>query len=319
MNQSCDIEALLDTADLLLVQPDPAFADEASVQVDEPDNPLVGVLVRGRACDRTAGGPGPDDALRRIQADLEYLIANRPVIVADIGPILDASRAIELKTAHAANLAELLIQIRNRLVHGDAAITRTLAVPSKRGDIPWREEKLAKTGDHALPEAVLDSLIETARTQLRLLTTIRDAQAVPAHDQVMLQTTTGALRYTLPLSLDDTYSSTEVSEILSPTGKGHRTIAQNRRRANELLGVKIGSRYRYPKFQVDPAKHEIRPMVAYANRLLECDADPWGTLDWWFSGDEGLDGLRPIELLEKHELSERVLEFAIERGRQGMD
>lgn len=242
MNQSCDIEALLDTANLLLVRPDPAFADKATAQAYEPDNALVGVLVRGPANDGGASGPGRDDALRRVRADLEYLIANGPVIAAEIGPMLDASRAIELKTAHVANLAELLTRVTNRFAHGDAVTRRALTVPSLRGDVPRREEPAA-TGGKVLPVAVLHRLIETTRTQLRLLTTTRDAQAAPTHDQVMLQTATGALRYTLPLSLDDTYSSTEVSEILSPTGKGHRTIAQNRRRANELLGVKVGSRY----------------------------------------------------------------------------
>jgi hypothetical protein len=51
---------------------------------------------------------------------------------------------------------------------------------------------------------------------------------------------------------------------------------------------------------------------------LECNADPWGTLDWWFSEDEGLGG-RPIDLLEGNELSEGTVESAIELSRQGMD
>lgn len=171
----------------------------------------------------------------------------------------------------------------------------------------------------ALTVSLLDQLIDVARAQLALLEKLRDAQPTSAHEQVELETATGPLPYTLPLSLDDTYSSTEVSEILSPTGKGHRTIAQNRRHANELLGVKIGNRYRYPKFQVDPVRREVRPVVAHANRLLECDADPWGSLDWWFSADEGLRGQRPIDLLESNELAAEDVDLAIERVQQGMD
>lgn len=183
------------------------------------------------------------------------------------------------------------------------------------------EESRAETGRAGveLTVSLLDQLIEAVRAQLDLLTRLRDVEMASGHERVTLQTATGTMRYTLPLSVEDTYSSTEVGEILSPTGKGHRTTAQNRRRANELLGVKIGGRYRYPKFQIDQARREIRPVVAHANRLLECDADPWGSLDWWFSGDEGLNGRRPIDLLENHELSTEVVDFVVERSQQGMD
>ncbi len=204
--------------------------------------------------------------------------------------------------------------VTNRLAVGEDATAGASAVQRRE-----EAREAVAEGGVALTVSLLDELIEAVRAQLGLLTRLRDAQTASGHEQVTLQTATGPLQYTLPLSVNDTYSSTEVSEILSPTGKGHRTIAQNRRRTNELLGVKIGSRYRYPKFQIDPARHEIRRVVAHANRLLECDADPWGSLDWWFSADEGLDGRRPIDLLENHELSDEVVDFAIERSRQGMD
>ena len=60
-----------------------------------------------------------------------------------------------------------------------------------------------------------------------------------------------------------TYSSSDVGEILSPTGQAHRSIAQHRRRSHELLGVKIANKYRYPKFQIDPERREIIPGVKY--------------------------------------------------------
>lgn len=41
----------------------------------------------------------------------------------------------------------------------------------------------------------------------------------------------------------------------------------------KLLGVKIGNQYRYPKFQIDPVRHEVRPVVASASRRMECDKD----------------------------------------------
>jgi hypothetical protein len=311
---SHDVGVHLDADNLFLVRPDPEFADERSEQSDEADSGFVGVVLRGSARSEQSGAPRGSDSFRRIRADLEYLIAGRPVIASEITPILDPGRDVELPEAHASNLSEVLEQVTNRFIPGEGAVGAVAT--AQRGE---ENARGAVAGDTvALTVSLLDQLIDAARAQLRLLTKLRAAQAASGHEQVTLQTPTGPLPYTLPLSLNDTYSSTEVSEILSPTGKGHRTIAQTRRQANELLGVKIGSRYRYPKFQIDPTRHEVRPVVAHANRLLECDADPWGSLDWWFSADEGLGRRRPIDLLENHELSYEVVDFAIERVRQGM-
>ena len=117
---------------------------------------------------------------------------------------------------------------------------------------------------------------------------------------------------TLPLSRDDTYRSTAVSKILSPTGKGHRSIAQHRRRANELLGLKIGNQYRYPKFQIDPLRHEIRP--SSPTPIDAWNATPiHGTLDWWYSEDEALGSRRPVDLLGSGELTRESVDFAIKR------
>ena len=148
-------------------------------------------------------------------------------------------------------------------------------------------------------------------------------EAAGAHagpTQVTLDTPTGAVEYTLPLSLDETYSSARVSEILSPSGKPHRSIAQHRRGSSRLLGIQIGdNRYRHPKFQIDEARHEIRSIVVYANQLLECNQDPWGTLDWWYTEDEALDDRRPIDMLETGELTEELIDYAVTLSQQAMD
>jgi hypothetical protein len=148
-------------------------------------------------------------------------------------------------------------------------------------------------------------------------------EAAAAHTrppQATLDTPIGAVEYTLPLSLDDTYNSAQVGKILSPSGKAHRSIAQHRRRSNRLLAIQIDdNQYRYPKFQVDEARHEIRPIVVYANQLLECNEDPWGTLDWWYTEDEALDDRRPIDLLETGELTEELIAFAVTLSQQAMD
>jgi HSP20 family molecular chaperone IbpA len=169
------------------------------------------------------------------------------------------------------------------------------------------------------PEALYESLMESAATQVELLGQLKHATESTHRESVSLTTPTGELKYTLPLSRDKTYSSTDVGKILSPTGQPHRSIAKNRRQANELLGIKIANKYRYPKFQIDVERRAIIDVVRYANTRLECDADPWGTLDWWYSEDEALDDRRPVDLVENDELTTELVDFAIGIGQQSME
>jgi hypothetical protein len=122
--------------------------------------------------------------------------------------------------------------------------------------------------------------------------------------QVRLDTPTGTVDYQLPIAIDETYNSTQVSTFLSPPGVEGPDAAQIQRRSNRLLGLPIGDdNYRFPKFQIDEARRMIRPVVAYANQLLECDEDPWGTLDWWYAEDEALGGQRPVEMVTTGKLT----------------
>jgi hypothetical protein len=310
VGQSSDTQGDLDAGGFFLIQPDPERAGEQSDTYT--GGALVGLVVRG-PLHADPGASDRDATLRGIQAEIKYLMGDGPVIATELGPTLEAGEVVELKTARLSNLNEVLTRVRNRWMHSDIPLNRVAVLYSPRPDAEFTKQS------SVLPVSVLDSLIETTRTQLGLLLDLRATQAAPDREQVTVDTATGPFEYRLPLSLDDTYSSTEASQILSPTGKSHRTLAQNRRQANELLGVKVGNRYRYPKFQVDPIKHEIRPVVAHANRRLESDADPWGALDWWYSEDEGLGGRRPIDLLEQHELVQELIDFTIDRVQQGMD
>jgi hypothetical protein len=248
---------------------------------------------------------------------------------------------------HTQSLTELWKALRNDAVHGTRGLLThgrlVAAVNILAGDEPAapRADQEVTAALSSLPlvmnwEALtdkpttkvntaphnahlLDALIESTRAQLILLNQMRSATAAAHREQVELDTPRGPVAYTLPFSRSDTYDSAAVGEILSPTGKTHRSIAQHRRRANELLGVKVGNQYLHPKFQIDPVRHEIRPIVSYANRALECDADPWGALDWWYSEDEALDGRRPVDMLDTGELSETAVDFAIARASEGMD
>jgi hypothetical protein len=159
-----------------------------------------------------------------------------------------------------------------------------------------------------------------AATQLRLLAEIDSVPVQAKPSRVQLETPVGTIDYQLPISVNDTYGPAQVSELLSPSGRGHRSIAQNRRQSNKLLALPMdGQQYRFPKFQIDEAHRTIKPVVAYANQLLECNEDPWGTLDWWFSEDEGLDDRRPVDMLESGELTEELVDFTVELSRQAMD
>jgi HSP20 family molecular chaperone IbpA len=168
------------------------------------------------------------------------------------------------------------------------------------------------------PEVLLDTLLEATATQAELLEEFKRLYRDLQHDTVSLITPTGVLDYTLPLSRDEAYSSQDVGKILSPSGQGHRSIAQHRRRSNELLGVKVANKYLYPKFQIDVARREIIPVVKYANTRLECDADPWGVLDWWYSQAEALDDRRPVDMVNSGELTTQLVDFVIDVSQQGM-
>jgi hypothetical protein len=172
----------------------------------------------------------------------------------------------------------------------------------------------------AVPIELLGKLAAVTAASLSVMQEIAVAasRSQPAH--VTLETPTGALEYTLPISLEETYSAADVSKVLSPTGKPHRSIAQQRRRSNQLLGIKIDRKqYRYPKFQIDEGRHEIRPVVAYANQRWQSSEDPWGTLDWWYTEEAAFDDRRPIDLLESGELTEELVDDAVQFAQQAMD
>ncbi|KXF49381.1 hypothetical protein AXA44_25020 [Rhodococcus sp. SC4] len=137
---------------------------------------------------------------------------------------------------------------------------------------------------------------------------------------VELETATGNLAYASPLSLSgDTISSTEVSEILSPSGNVNRALANAKRKTHQLLGLKVGNQYRYPLFQFDRERKQIRPVAEHANRLMECDLDPWGTLDWWFTENPLIGDQRPVDRLAVHVLTEAEVELMVAAEQMGMD
>lgn len=183
----------------------------------------------------------------------------------------------------------------------------------------------------AASAAAIDAIIENEQLRLKILQMIRglnDAdEDLPSgveegdhpRKQVQLDSPTGQFTYDLPLSVDETFSASEVGVILSPTGKGLRTIAKQRRDANDLLGVKVGNQYRYPKFQLDVRQKAIKPVVTYANRAWESSADPWGTLEWWYSPEDVFGDRRPVDLIAADELTTKMIDKAVAHAGAGMD
>ncbi|MFM1722979.1 hypothetical protein ABEU20_001540 [Rhodococcus sp. PAM 2766] len=197
-------------------------------------------------------------------------------------------------------------------------VTRIVRDELKTVVVPDRWQKLMELQfDDAQPGKVRFKLALEPPAEMR---GAGDRTPVSTPDAIELETETGNVTHTLPLSLDrDTVGSVEVSEILSAAGKPNRALANSKRKANQLLGFKVGNQYLYPTFQFDREHKRIKPMALYANVAMECDLDPWGTLDWWFTEDHLLDGQSPVERLAAGTLSEHDIDRMIAHDRMGMD
>ena len=52
---------------------------------------------------------------------------------------------------------------------------------------------------------------------------------------------------------------------------------------------------------------------------MECDLDPWGTLDWWFTENPLIRDQRPVDRLAVHILTEAEVELMVAAEQMGMD
>jgi HSP20 family molecular chaperone IbpA len=298
----------------------PAAPRSASVSVTEPSAPAQG----RPTSERFTHGSAPRAELNELRGG--FIVSPRFSVDASTGAIRPATEIVK-----DGDDALLRVELPGVDVDQDLSVDvdkgfLTIRLPgAARGRSTSTEisdiETSARIDEKVatVPVELLEMLTAAAAAQLDVLQKIETVASLQRRQRVELDTPTGTLEYTLPISLDETYSSAEVSAILSPSGKGHRSIAQHRRRAHAMLGIKVGNQYRYPKFQVDPVHHEIYEIVKYANQCLECDADPWGTLDWWYSEDEAMDGHRPVDMLASGELTEELVDFAVGIAQQGMD
>jgi HSP20 family molecular chaperone IbpA len=243
--------------------------------------------------------------------------AHRGPTYGEVQPIIDehAYGDVHCRFLLAADLDARLstVEMDNGVLAVTLLVDGDRTQRGRAGEAVIREEPATE------PEELVEAALQSAQTQVDLLQELIRSAGVMRRETVPLKTSTGVLAYALPLSLEETYNSSDVGAILSPSGQGHRSIAQLRRKSNELLGIKIGNKYLFPKFQINRRRREIIPVVKYANTLMESDEDPWGTLDWWYSAEEAFDDRRPVDLVEDGELTAELVELAIGSARQGME
>ncbi|WP_182346257.1 hypothetical protein [Tomitella gaofuii] len=118
----------------------------------------------------------------------------------------------------------------------------------------------------------------------------------------------------------DVLDSKAVSCILAPTSAPARSVAQKRRKAGELIGLPVGKRpdFRYPDFQFDRARHQVRSLVVHANRSLDVANDPYGAASWWLTPTAVLDDRSPLEDLEAGNLTRVAIDNVLDNARRGM-
>lgn len=118
----------------------------------------------------------------------------------------------------------------------------------------------------------------------------------------------GKIQLNRQILLEDSISAAEAAEL---TGRS-RQILERLRRDGRLLALRVGSQWRYPRWQFEPdATGGVLPGLEEVIRSLHLS--PAGTAFWLLQPTERLGGLPPIELLRRRR-PELVIELAREQG-----
>lgn len=118
----------------------------------------------------------------------------------------------------------------------------------------------------------------------------------------------GEIQLNRQILLEDSISAAEAAEL---TGRS-RQILERLRRDSRLLALRVGSQWRYPRWQFEPdAPGGILPGLEEVIRSLHLS--PAGTALWLLQPSERLGELPPIELLRRHR-PEPVIELAREQS-----
>lgn len=158
---------------------------------------------------------------------------------------------------------------------------------------------------HAIDQIAKSASIEVLADALAASTdfgavvrALRDPAAFPA--TVPLDPLTDALargvaeREHLAEKAQGLLSAEETGRIL---GGISRQAVDKRRRAGQLLGVKLANDWRYPALQFGSAG-DVAQGLADVLQVL-ADLSPWATLDFLLAEDDALGGLSPLEALRQ--------------------
>jgi hypothetical protein len=87
------------------------------------------------------------------------------------------------------------------------------------------------------------------------------------------------------------------SQMGAALGGISRQAVDKRRRAGQLLAMRVGADWRYPAVQMDP-NGTVAEGLAIVLRYM-ADSVPWAILDFLITPDEVLEGLTPLEALRR--------------------
>jgi hypothetical protein len=193
------------------------------------------------------------------------------------------------------------------------------AGPPARGGDPSKamRDAFRERAGHAIDQIAKSASIEVLADALAASTdfgavvrALRDPAAFPA--TVPLDPLTDALargvaeREHLAAKAQGLLSAEEAGRIL---GGISRQAVDKRRRAGQLLGVKLANDWRYPALQFGAAG-DVAQGLADVIQVL-ADLSPWATLDFLLAEDDALGGLSPLEALRQGgHRAEEVLRIA---------
>ena len=100
----------------------------------------------------------------------------------------------------------------------------------------------------------------------------------------------GEARHAVLVDLD-MLSSSGVARVLGSAAT-NREAARALRERGDAVGLPHKNGYVYPAFQFDIDRHQVWPVVARVNRLLDARHDPWGVAGWWIARQSAADAPR---------------------------
>jgi hypothetical protein len=146
-------------------------------------------------------------------------------------------------------------------------LARALASPTDFGAVA------SALGSSAIPASALD------------LDPFADAVARGASERERLATLAGGLLF--------------VTEAGRALGSISRQAVDKRRRANQLLAVRVGGDWRYPAAQIGADGQVPVLLSSILEAGVQLGMSGWAMLDFLLAPDEALEGLRPLDVLRR--------------------